>query len=273
MHRIVEGIVLRETETKETDKILTVLTRSEGKIAVIARGARRKNSRIAAASQLLVYSEMTLFQKGNWSILDEASTLELFSGVRQDVELLALGAYFAEMTELLAEEDVPAPDTLPLLLNALYALGTLHKEPAQVKAAFELRLLALSGFEPLLDGCAVCGAAEPAQPVLEVGQGLLHCRECSLSGRGGHDMALCPPSLAAMRHVLRCGAKRLYAFSLEKDALARMGAAAEAFACTQLERGFRTLDFYKRVCSCDALQGYQQSTDTERKEQYGMDGQ
>ena len=59
MHRIVEGIVLRETDTKEADKILTVLTKSEGKISVIARGARRKNSRIAAASQLLVYSEMT----------------------------------------------------------------------------------------------------------------------------------------------------------------------------------------------------------------------
>ncbi len=37
MHRIVEGIVLRETETKETDKILTVLTRTEGKFAVVAR--------------------------------------------------------------------------------------------------------------------------------------------------------------------------------------------------------------------------------------------
>ena len=52
MHRIVEGIVLRETETKETDKILTVLTRTEGKLAVVARGARRRRSRIAAAAQL-----------------------------------------------------------------------------------------------------------------------------------------------------------------------------------------------------------------------------
>ena len=54
MHRIVEGIVLRETETKEADKILTILTRTEGKLAVIARGARRRRSRIAAAAQLLV---------------------------------------------------------------------------------------------------------------------------------------------------------------------------------------------------------------------------
>ncbi len=253
MHRVVEGIVLRETDTKETDKILTVLTRSEGKLSVIARGARRKNSRIAAAAQLLVCSEMTLFQKGNWSILDDASTIELFSGVRQDVELLALGSYFAEMTELLTEEDVPAPETLSLLLNALYALGTLHKDQTQVKAAFELRLLALSGFEPLLESCAVCGRTEPEEPLLDVVQGVLHCKHCALGGQKGLSMPLCSGSLEAMRYVLRCAPKRLYSFSADAAAMGRMADAAEAFAAAQLERGFRSLDFYKRIHIYDTL--------------------
>ena len=97
---VTSGIVLRETETKETDKILTVLTADLGKIAVIARGARRKNSRIAAASQLLAYSELTLYKRGNWYMLDEASTQELFDGVRQDFVLLSLASYFAELTKM-----------------------------------------------------------------------------------------------------------------------------------------------------------------------------
>lgn len=248
MRRIVEGVVLRETDTKETDKILTVLTKTEGKLAVIARGARRKNSRIAAASQLLVYSEMTLFQRGNWSILDEASTLELFPGVRQDIELLALGSYFAEMTELLTEEEVPAPQVLSLLLNALYALGTLHKEQKQVKAAFELRLLTLAGFEPFLERCAVCGREAPEAPMLDVVQGVLHCGNCVLPGRRGLSMPLCAASLEAMRHVVICPPKKLYAFSLPEEAQRSMADAAEAFSAAQLERGFRTLDFYKTLC-------------------------
>ena len=254
MRRVVEGIVLRETDTKETDKILTVLTKTEGKISVIARGARRKNSRIAAASQLLVYSEMTLFQKGNWSILDEASTLELFRGVREDIELLALGSYFAEMTELLSAEELPAPETLPLLLNALYALGTLHKDPELVKAAFELRLLSLAGFEPMLEECVGCGTAYPAEPMLDVVQGVLHCKTCVSGGRKGLSMPLCPDSLQAMRYVVTCPPKKLYAFSLEREALRRMGDACEAFAAAQLERGFHTLDFYKSIRIQDAFE-------------------
>lgn len=253
MQRVVKGIVLRETDTKETDKILTVLTKTEGKIAVIARGARRKNSRIAAASQLLVYSEMTLFQRGNWSMLDEASTIELFGGVRQDIELLALGSYFAEMTELLTEEDVPAPEVLSLLLNALYALGTLHKPQMQVKSAFELRLLSLSGYEPMLEGCAVCGKTEPAEPMLDVMQGLLHCKTCALNGRRGLSMPLCGASLQAMRHVVSCPPKKLYAFQVDSAAQERMADVAEAFAAAQLERGFHTLDFYKSIRISDNL--------------------
>ena len=130
--QVTSGIVLRSTDTKETDKILTVLTPDRGKIAVIARGARRKNSRLAASCQLLAYSELTIYQRGNWCYLDEACTIELFDGVRQDFELLSLASYFAELTETLTDADDASPEVLSLLLNALYALGTLQKDPQLV---------------------------------------------------------------------------------------------------------------------------------------------
>ena len=61
------GVVLRVTDTKETDRILTVLTADRGKIPLIARGARRKNSRLAAACQMPAYSELTIYKRGGWS--------------------------------------------------------------------------------------------------------------------------------------------------------------------------------------------------------------
>ena len=48
---VTKGIVLRATATKEADYILNILTDSLGRIAVVARGARRKGSRIAAGSE------------------------------------------------------------------------------------------------------------------------------------------------------------------------------------------------------------------------------
>lgn len=242
---VTSGIVLRETETKETDKILTVLTPDSGKIALIARGARRKNSRIAAASQILAYSELTIYKRGNWYMLDEASTLELFRGVQEDFVLLSLASYFAELTEAVTEEGEDCREILPLLLNALYALGTLKKDPRKVKAAFELRILALCGFEPLWDGCAVCGAEQVEKPMLDVVRGFVHCSKCK--EQGGLSMPLGAGGLTAMEHILRCPPKRLYSFALEEGQLQLLAYAAEAFAAAQLERGFRTLDYYKSI--------------------------
>lgn len=242
---VTSGLVLRETETKETDKILTVLTPDLGKISLIARGARRRNSPLAAGCQLLAYSELTIYQRGAWRYVSEASTIELFDGVRQDFELLSLASYFAELTESVSGEEQPVPEILSLLLNALYALSTLKKDPLLVKPVFELRLMALSGFEPLADGCAVCGKTEPERPMLDVVQGVVHCAGCKQPG--GLSLPLTRGSLAALRHALYGDGKRLYSFTLDKNALRQLDHAAEAFVAAQLERSFRTLDYYKTI--------------------------
>ncbi len=243
---VTRGIVLRVTPTKEADYILTVLTGALGRVAVIARGARRKTSRVAAGCELLAFSELVLYQRGSWYYLDEASTIELFDGVRRDIELLSLASYFAEMTECVTAEDERAPEVLALLLNSLYALGRLQKPQSIVKAAFELKLLALSGYEPLVDGCAVCGTHEPREPVFDAEQGVLLCRECAARGGSGL-LPLDAGSFAAMRHVLLAEPKKMLSFTLSGETEKRFGAACEVFAQVQLDRRFRTLDFYKTL--------------------------
>ena len=242
-----QGIVLRETNYKEADKILTVLTREYGKRTVKARGCRRRTSRLTAASQLLVWSDMTLYQRGDFLTLNEAEVLEQFWSVRQDIELLAVASYFAEVVEAAAQEGEEAGDLLSLLLNSLYALDTLKKPRELVKAAFELRLLCLTGYEPLIDACAVCGRPDPAEPRLNLTQGVLHCAGCRSQVGEGVSMPLTGSALAAARHIVTGDPRKLFSFSLDPAGMDRLGAMTEAFLMTQQERGFRTLDYYKQL--------------------------
>lgn len=242
---VAHGLILRETETKETDKILTVLTAEMGKIPVIARGARRKNSRLAAACQLFAWSEMTLYRRGNWYYMDAAYPVELFAGLQKDLVRLSLAAYLAELTEFVAGEENPVPELLRLLLNGLYALASLGKDPALVKPAFTFRLLALAGFEPMIDGCAVCGADRAREPVLDVVQGVVHCRKCG--GPGGENLPLSAACMTALEHILHGSDRKLYNFALNPEDLKLLDRAAEGFAAAQLERSFRTLGYYKAI--------------------------
>ena len=247
MRLTTQGIVLREVNYKEADKILTVLTRDFGKKTVKARGCRRKNSRLTAGTQLLVYSELTLQERGEFLTLSEADPQEQFWSVREDLELLALASYFAELLESTSQEGEDAADLLSLLLNSLYALDTLKKPKELVKAAFELRLMTLTGYEPLLDGCTVCGLPEPEEPRLHLKQGVLHCARCRGALGDGVSMPLSPAALAAARHIVSGKPRKLFSFSLAPESMGLLGDAAEAFLMTQQERGFRTLDYYKQL--------------------------
>ena len=247
MYITTQGLILRETNYKEADKILTVLTRDFGKRTVKARGCRRKTSKLTAGTQLLVYSDMTLYERQERYLLHEVAVLEQFLGLRRDIELLALASYFAEVLESVAQEGVPHPELLSLILNAMYALDTLKKPPLQVKAVFELSLMCLTGYEPRLDACAVCGEAEPTEPRLNLREGVLHCAACREQVGGGVSLPLTPAVLAALRHVAWGEARRVFSFALSPAGMLQFSDVTEAFLLTQLERGFRTLDYYKQL--------------------------
>lgn len=240
------GLVLRETEYRESSRILTVLSASNGKITVNARGAKRKSSKIAAATQLLTLSEMTLFENKDRFTLTEARSVELFRGLREDVTKLALGSYFADALDSLSDEDAPNPELLSHGLNALYALSNSLNTDAIIKAAFELRLACISGFEPMVHACGVCGRKHPTSPVLSLAGGTLYCAGCRPEG-AGECLSLSPGTLDAVRHIAAADPKRLYSFRVGKDTEKQLARVCERYFLTQLGRGFGTLDFYRSL--------------------------
>ena len=246
MFETTKALVLREVKYKEADRILTLLTASNGKITAKARGALRKSSKTAAATQQLCWSDMTLFfNKGKWTV-NEASVIEPFDGLKTDIAKLALGSYFAECAEALSVEDQRDDALLSLVLNSLYAVSRSLHDERKIKAAFELRLMSLAGYRPAVERCAVCGAEEPEKPMFDLLDGTLSCRACRSRGSA---VSLEPEALAAMRHVLTAPPKQVFSFRLEGDALVSFSFAAEHYFLTQTERSFGTLDYYKQFAN------------------------
>ena len=246
MFQTTQALVLREVRYKEADRILTLLSTTEGKVTAKARGALRKSSRTAAATQQLTYAEMTLFgNRGKWTV-NEASLIEDFAGLRSDIERFALGSYFAECLEAFSAEEQPEPELLQLGLNCLYALSRGKTEPALVKAAFELRLMALAGFSPELSACPACGRTEPEEPILCLEDGSVCCRSCRTPDRGAGAI-LDADALAAMRFVLAAPPKQILSFSLEGESRSLLCSAAERYLLLHAERGFSTLDYWKSI--------------------------
>lgn len=246
MYKTFEGLVLRETEYRDADKLLTVLTRDAGKLTLKARGVRSNRSRLKGACQILTYSEFTVQDafRGQYAIT-EATAKQMFPGLRNDLERLSLASYFAQVAECVCQEDAFTPELLSLTLNSLYALSRLQTPQRQVKAAFELRVACLAGYTPELGGCAVCGAQAPDR--LNVSQGVLQCAGCRSDALEGLRLPVSAGTQAAMRYIAACPLPRLLSFQLSASALQELSNLTETYLMTQLERGFSTLDFYKSI--------------------------
>lgn len=246
MHKTLRGLVLRETRYREADKILTVLTDTEGKLTVGARGALRKNCKYGAASQTLCYSEMTLFRsRGKWT-LDEADTIEQFLPLREDIASLALAVYFAKLLEVVSDEDCPTPALLRLGLNSFYALSQNRYPQNHVKTVFELRLMCLAGFTPAVENCPVCGVVPEHGALFSLIGGTIHCREC-LMETPGPSLALDGSALQALRYVVTADPRKIFSFSIPTESEECLSGISEAYVSTHLERQFPTLEYWKNL--------------------------
>ncbi len=247
MYLTVNGLVLREARYKEAHKMLTILTEKDGKISVSARNALKKNSKLAAISQTLCYGEFTLFGKQNQMTVNEGNPIEQFLGLRNDIEKLALATYFAEILDIVSDEDAPNPEVLSLGLNSLFALSRGLYENAHIKAVFELRIMCLSGYTPFLEHCSECEKqCENEMMLFSLNGGNLHCTNCP-SGSYGVSLPVCPPTLEAMRFIVSAHPKKVFSFLTEGDATKRLSGVCEAYVAAQLERSFNTLDYYKKI--------------------------
>ena len=245
MYVTTKGLVLRVCPYNDTDAMLTILTAELGRISAKVRGLRRKNSRLSAPCQLLAYAEFTLFEYRNMYTINEAHSVELFHPLRRDLQKLSLGTYFAQVAEVICQEDLPNPELLSLVLNCLYALSNLGISERLVKAGFELRSACIAGYTPDLSGCHACG--EPVAAFLDLSEGHLECASCRDPASSGIRMPVSPGALEAMRYVCFCNLKRLFSFQIGEDTLDRLSQIAESYLTTQLERSFSTLDFYKSL--------------------------
>ena len=245
MYLTTRALVLRVTDYNDRDSLLTLLTPHNGKITAKARGLRRKNSPLTAPCQLLAYGDFVLFENRGFYTVNEAASVELFKELRRDLGKLSLGTYFAQVAELLCQEDLPNPELLSLVLNCLHGLSRLNMPEEKAKAVFELRAACLAGFMPDLTGCHACGNDAPDR--FDLSEGRLECAKCRGIDAAGIRLPVTAGTLEAMRYITLCEPKRLFSFDLGGENMTQLSQITEAYLTTQLERGFSTLDFYKSL--------------------------
>jgi DNA repair protein RecO (recombination protein O) len=138
-----KGLVLREVNTGEADKIITVLTAEEGKISISAKNARRAKSSVSVGTQLLCFSDYMLFKGKELYNLSSCEVIESNYEIRNDIEKLTYCTHILELITDNVQEGESSEDILRLLLNTFYVIAKTNRSLELVTRVFELRLMSL----------------------------------------------------------------------------------------------------------------------------------
>jgi len=243
MRHITKGIIIREKAIFESDKVLEILTENFGVVTAFAKGAKKPKSKLRSGTSLFTYGEFTLYSTRDTYNLDECAPVELFFNLRADFERLALAQYFCEIFLWFAPEREHSPKHFELMTRAVYAINEGKISPEIIKAAAELRLLAISGYMPNVVSCGSC-ESETGPFRFLVTEGVCYCGDC---GGGKSALWIDNGVLQALRHVLYADLRKIFGFNLGEKSLKQLSEVAEKFLLATSNRSFKSLEFIKGV--------------------------
>lgn len=178
-----EAVVLRTQDLGEADRIVTLLTRSFGRVRAVAKGVRRVSSRFGARLEPFGVIDVQLHVGRSLDIVTQVETLAPHGrSIGADYARYTAAMAMAETAERLTEvEREPAAQQYHLLVGGLHALAEGAHATTLVLDSYLLRALAVAGWAPSFADCARCGAPGPHR-AFSVGHGGVMCVACRPPG-------------------------------------------------------------------------------------------
>jgi len=232
-----DGVVLRTQKLGEADRIITLLTRQNGRVRAVAKGVRRTKSRFGARLEPFTHVDVLIYPGRSLDTITQAEVIRAYGRpLATDYPRYTAGTAMLETAERLTPmEKEPAIRQFLLLIGGLRALGEAlepdepddldepdepdepdglgglgeagaaagdprePREPRLVLDSYLLRSLALEGYAPSLQECARCGTAESPLVAFAIATGGMVCANCRPPGAASPA----PQTVALMRALVR----------------------------------------------------------------------
>ncbi len=238
-----KGIVIKEVNTGEADKIITIFSKSHGKIYAHAKGARRPRSKLVACSQLLCYSDFVLFKGRDMYSINSCEVIEPFYEIRNDIVKLTYSAHLIDIINDV--ENQPSSRVLQLLLNTLYMLAKTNRKPELLVKIFEIRLMVILGYAPFVNGCMVCGKNELDRAYFSFKNCGIICPAKDCISNDPYAISIAPGTVKALFHIVHSRMEQLFNFDVSDEVLSELAYISRRYLRERLEKDYTKLDFLK----------------------------
>lgn len=178
-----DALVLRATDYRENDRLLTLFTPSRGKLTAGIRGVRKPKAKLSFAAQPFCFAEYVLAEKGGRYTVTSAYLYDGFFPLRADIVRYYAACAVLEASDALLVEDGGCEPMFVAAVEALKNLSLTEGDAAEILLSFSLAALRESGYMIDLDGCGVCGGDPGERPYFDFAAGCFTCASCASGTR------------------------------------------------------------------------------------------
>lgn len=241
----VSAIVLKRRAMGEADRLLTVLTRDQGKLSLLAKGVRKSASRKAGHVEPFTHVELLVARGRNMDLVTQAETIAAHRHVREDLWLSGWAYYLVELADAFTQDDDPNPLAFDLLLETLGRLDAGQEAPLAVRY-YELHLLALAGYQPQLFRCVHCDALlQPETNYLSLERGGALCPKHGVNHTGTVPLSL--PVLKVLRYLQTREWGQVAQLRLSPEVAREVEKLLSHYIVYHLEHALRSPEFLQRL--------------------------
>lgn len=169
------GVVLRTIRLGESDRIVTMLTHGRGKVRAVAKGIRKTKSKFGGRLEPMTHVSALFYEGRELDLVTQAESIDTFRSIREDLDRVGRATSMLEAVDQVSQEGEQNVRLYQMLVGALRALET--RQAPVILGAFFWKLLAAEGYQPVLDQCSSCGAADELV-AFDVDAGGALCRTC-----------------------------------------------------------------------------------------------
>ena len=242
------ALVIKEQDVGESDRLVTLLTQTDGIIRAFARKAKSLKDSKNSSTSILTYSKFSIYKGKDKYIIDSASPIEVFFELRHNIEALTLAQYFCELSNLLIPEQINSSDILKVVLNSIYFLTTNKKSLKLIKAITEIKLCCLSGYMPDLVACKECVCYESNFWNFLIPSSRIICSDCLLKFRQSErSIRINHTVLTSLRFIIYSDINKIYSFNIPENDIKSLSSVCEQYILSILEKVPFTLEFFKNI--------------------------
>ncbi|MCL2324645.1 MAG: DNA repair protein RecO [Actinomycetia bacterium] len=241
--------VLKKTKLGEADLIITLIATDGRELRAVAKGARKPASKIGARIEPFTVLEGQFATGRSLDVVSDVRTVATHASLRDDYDKLLVASVAAEMLEVVASQ-AQATDFLYEMSAALFDMmdASASIKALQLLIAWMLKLFAVLGYRPILDGCAVCGRtlADDEQTFCWSAEaGGVICSDC---GAGQFIPLDAHPAaaLAWLRTLFGATFEEAAAFDLEPQLTGDLFSLVADFATEHFPARIKSLEFLRR---------------------------